>query len=230
MHLTDVDHGMLGADGIVGGSHGIAVGAAYGTRLLGNPGVVLCFFGDGAANEGSFHEACNLAAVLDAPVVFICENNEWALTTRVSTTMRVENIADRAAGYGFPGVVVDGNDVGEMQSVTRIAVDRAREGRGPTLIEAKTHRMTPHSAFVTGQTSSEEELADWRAKDPIKRFAEVIEARGVSRDRMAELASAAGVVVEDATTFAREAAAPDESTVLENVYAPAPWNENGRLA
>ncbi len=111
MHITAIDKGMLGADAIVAGSSAIAVGAAHGLRLQGRNGVVLCFFGDGAANQGILHEACNLAAVLSAPTVFICENNEWAISTPAAASTRIANIADRAAGYGFPGVVTDGNDV-----------------------------------------------------------------------------------------------------------------------
>ena len=111
MHITAMDRGMLGADAIVAGSSAIAVGAAHGLRLQGRDSVVLCFFGDGAANQGILHEACNLGAVLDAPVVFVCENNEWAISTPAAASTRIENISDRAAGYGFPGVVVDGNDV-----------------------------------------------------------------------------------------------------------------------
>src|SRR5919201_5160337 len=124
MHITAMDHNMLGADAIVAGSTPIAVGAAHGLRLRGADGVVLCFFGDGAANQGILHEACNLAAVLSAPVVFVCENNEWAISTPVAAATKIANIADRAAGYGFPGEVVDGNDVLEMQSATADAVAR----------------------------------------------------------------------------------------------------------
>jgi acetoin:2,6-dichlorophenolindophenol oxidoreductase subunit alpha len=230
MHITDVDHGMLGADGIVGGGHGIAVGAAYGARLLGKNSVILCFFGDGAANEGSFHEACNLAAVLDAPVVFICENNEWALTTRVSNTMRIANIADRAAGYGFPGVVVDGNDLFAVRAAARTAVDRARSGQGPTLIEAKTHRMTSHSAFATGRTSTDEELAEWRKKDPIDHVVRALEQLGTLDVRIAELRERAVRIVDEATEFARAAEPPSADGAREGVYAPAAWNADGRLA
>ncbi len=118
MHITAIDKGMLGADAIVAGSSAIAVGAAHGLRLQGRDGVVLCFFGDGAANQGILHEACNLAAVLSAPAVFVCENNEWAISTPAAASTRIANIADRAAGYGFPGVVTDGNDVLGVRGVT----------------------------------------------------------------------------------------------------------------
>src|SRR5262249_43141853 len=124
MHITAMDRGMLGADAIVAGSSAIAVGAAHGLRLQGKDSVVACFFGDGAANQGILHEACNLAAVLNAPAIFVCENNEWAISTPASASTRVQHIAERAAGYGFPGVVADGNDVLEMRELTAEAVTR----------------------------------------------------------------------------------------------------------
>src|SRR5438132_7448907 len=170
MHITAIDKGMLGADAIVAGSSAIAVGAAHGLRLQGRDGVVLCFFGDGAANQGILHEACNLAAVLSAPAVFLCENNEWAISTPAAASTRIANIADRAAGYGFPGVVTDGNDVLGVREVTAEAVARARSGEGPTLIEAKSYRVTPHSAATKTDLRPPEELDAWRARDPILRF------------------------------------------------------------
>ena len=170
MHITAIDRGMLGADAIVAGSSAIAVGAAHGLRLQGVDGVTVCFFGDGAANQGILHEAFNLAAVLDAAVVFVCENNEWAISTPIAAVTRVEDIAIRAAGYGFPGVVVDGNDVLAVRQVALEAVERARAGAGPTLIEAKSYRIAPHSAARKTDLRSPAELEEWRARDPILRF------------------------------------------------------------
>jgi TPP-dependent pyruvate/acetoin dehydrogenase alpha subunit len=231
MHITAMEHGMLGADAIVGGSLALAVGAACGARLQGRDSVVVCFFGDGAANEGSFHEACNLAAILDAGVVFVCENNRWAMTTPISSVMRNEDIADRAAGYGFPGFVVDGNDVVAMHEAAAAAVRRAREGEGPTLIEAKTYRMTPHSAFATGVTSTAEELETWRQRDPIDRLVGRLTAEyGVSADRIAEIAQEALAEVERATAFALDSEPPVAETATADVYAPADWLRAGRLA
>ena len=230
MHITAMEHGMLGADAIVGGSHAISVGAAYGLKLRGRDSVVVCFFGDGASNEGSFHEACNLASVLEAPVVFVCENNQWALSTPVQSVMKIENIADRAASYGFPGVVADGNDVLAMHEAAAEAVARARAGSGPTLIEAKTYRMTAHSAFATGATSTEEELAAWRKKDPIDRLARHLLDRGVSQARLDELVAKVAEEIERATKSAIEAAPPPASEAVENVYAPSDWLREGVLA
>ena len=166
MHITAVDQGMLGADAIVAGSSAIAVGAAHGLRMQGRDGVTVCFFGDGAANQGILHEAFNLAAVLDAAVVFVCENNQWAISTPISAVTRVDDIAVRAAGYGFPGVAVDGNDVLAVRRAAGEAVERARAGAGPTLLEAKSYRIEPHSAARKTDLRSPAELEAWRARDP----------------------------------------------------------------
>jgi acetoin:2,6-dichlorophenolindophenol oxidoreductase subunit alpha len=231
MHITAMDLGMLGADAIVGGSQALAVGAAYGARLKGQTSVVACFFGDGAANEGSFHEALNLASVLSAPVIFVCENNQWALTTPVSASMKIENIADRAGSYGFPGVIADGNDVLAMRQATVAAAARARAGDGPTLIEAKTYRVTTHSAYSTSDTRSPEEIEGWRRKDPISRFtAYLTEEARLSSSRLDALRSQAQQAVEEATEFALAAPAPSPEQALEDVYAPSDWNRASRLA
>src|SRR5262249_30972941 len=174
MHITALGEGMLGAAAIVAGSSAMAVGAAHGLRLQGRDGIVLCFFGDGAANQGVLHEACNLAAVLDAPVIFVCENNQWAISTPAAASTRVENIADRAAGYGFPGVTVDGNDVPAVRTVIGTAAARARAGDGPTLVEAKSYRITPHSAATKTDLRPPEELDAWRSRDPILRFSRLL--------------------------------------------------------
>ncbi|NIL91582.1 Acetoin:2,6-dichlorophenolindophenol oxidoreductase subunit alpha [Rhodococcus fascians] len=231
MHITAVEHGMLGADGIVGGSHAIAVGAAYGSRLQGRDTVVACFFGDGAANEGSFHEACNLAAVLDAPVIFVCENNGWALSTRASSTVRVDDLSVRAAGYGFPGFTVDGNDVHAVRAAANDAVARARAGRGPTLIEAKTHRMSPHSAFATGETSTREELEAWSKRDPIAGLIRRAVDEGVlDLDEAEAIRKRASAAIDVASQYAVDDEQPEPASAFEDVYAPAEWNKENRLA
>jgi TPP-dependent pyruvate/acetoin dehydrogenase alpha subunit len=231
MHITAIDKGMLGADAIVAGSSAIAVGAAHGLRLQGRNGVVLCFFGDGAANQGILHEACNLAAVLSAPTVFICENNEWAISTPAATSTRIANIADRAAGYGFPGVVTDGNDVLGVRMVTAEAVARARAGDGPTLIEAKSYRVTPHSAATKTDLRPPEELDAWRARDPILRFSRaLVEEHGVEPVRLEQLEEQARRDVEEAVEFALASPRPEAAAALEDVYAPAEWLTAGRLS
>ena len=231
MHITAIDKGMLGADAIVAGSSAIAVGAAHGLRLQGRDGVVLCFFGDGAANQGILHEACNLGAVLSAPTVFVCENNEWAISTPATASTRIADIADRAAGYGMPGVVVDGNDVLAVRAVTGEAVARARGGDGPTLIEAKSYRVTPHSAATKTDLRPAEELDAWRARDPILRFSRLLaEERGVEPSRLEELEEQAKRDVEEAVEYALASPRPEPEAALEDVYAPAEWLTPGRLS
>lgn len=231
MHITAMDKGMLGADAIVAGSSAMAVGAAYGLRLQGRDGIVLCFFGDGAANQGILHEACNLGAVLDAPVVFVCENNQWAISTPAAASTRVENIADRAAGYGFPGVVVDGNDVLAVRDVTAEAAARARAGGGPTLIEAKSYRITPHSAATKTDLRPPDELDAWRGRDPILRFSRLLaEEHGVEPARLDQIEQQATADVEEAVEFALASPRPAPEAALEDVFAPADWALPGRLA
>lgn len=230
MHITAMEKGMLGADAIVAGSSAIAVGAAHGFRLQGSDAVVVCFFGDGASNQGLLHEACNLGAVLQAPVVFVCENNQWAISTPTSASMRIENIADRAAGYGFPGVVCDGNDVLAMREATATAVARARAGDGPTLIEAKSYRITPHSAATPTDSRPPEELDAWRLRDPIVRVTQLLEERGVGKERIEAIELEARTAVDAAVEFALASPRPEPPADTEDVYAPSTWTADGRLA
>ncbi len=231
MHITAIDKGMLGADAIVAGSSAIAVGAAHGLRIQGKPGVTVCFFGDGAANQGILHEAFNLAAVLDAAVVFVCENNQWAISTPISAVTRVDDIAVRAAGYGFPGVAVDGNDVLAVGQAAAAAIERARAGAGPTLIEAKSYRIEPHSAARKTDLRSPAELDEWRARDPILRFRRhLVEVAGVAPARVDELEARAACDVDAAVELALASPKPLPGAELENVYAPAAWLTPGRLS
>jgi acetoin:2,6-dichlorophenolindophenol oxidoreductase subunit alpha len=236
MHITAIDKGMLGADAIVAGSSAIAVGAAHGLRLQGRDGVVLCFFGDGAANQGILHEACNLGAVLSAPAVFICENNEWAISTPAAASTRIANIADRAAGYGIPGEIVDGNDVLGVRSITAEAVARARAGEGPTLIEAKVSRLTAHSSDDQ-QTKyrSEEELAAEKGRDPLPRFrSQLVDAGVLTPEAEARITASITADVDDATEYAESQPDPDPATAMKWVFAedwpgetPPAWGMGG---
>lgn len=230
MHITAIEQGMLGADAIVAGSSALAVGAAHGLRLQGRDSVVVCFFGDGAANQGILHEACNLAAVLSAQVIFVCENNEWAISTPASASTRIPNIAERAAGYGFPGVVADGNDVVEMRTVTEEALARARAGDGPTLIEAKSYRITAHSAATKTDLRPAKELDAWRARDPILRLSRTLAESGVDEARLEELETQARADVDVAVEFALASPRPDPETAVEDVYAPSDWTARERLS
>jgi TPP-dependent pyruvate/acetoin dehydrogenase alpha subunit len=158
MHITDVSRGMLGADGIVGGGIPIAAGAALGMKLRGIQSTVFCFFGDGASNQGSFHEALNFAAVYRLAVIFICENNLWALSTAFEETTAGGSVANRAASYGMPGQRVDGNDVEVVFEAAGAAADRATEGAGPSLIECVSYRWEPHSIFTRRETRPQQEI------------------------------------------------------------------------
>jgi pyruvate dehydrogenase E1 component alpha subunit len=168
MHLTDIEQGLLGAFGIVGASLPVAVGAAMSAKLRGTTAVALTFCGDGAANIGTFHEALNMAAVWKAPVVFVIENNLYGEYSPVSETTSVVDLAVRAQSYAIPGVIVDGQVVEEVHAATAEAVERARRGDGPTLIEAKTYRYRGHASRDPGKYRPADEIAAWRARDPIE--------------------------------------------------------------
>jgi pyruvate dehydrogenase E1 component alpha subunit len=231
MHITAMEHGMLGADAVVGGSLALAVGAAYGLRLQEEDAVVVTFFGDGAVNEGLFHEAANLAAVLDAGVVFVCENNQWAISTPIEATTRIGDLAVRAQAYGFPGVVVDGNDVVAVHEVAAEAVARARRGAGPTLIEAKTFRVRGHGAKPQPDPRPAELIALWESRDPIDRLRRRLAGElGVAETRLDELDREATDEVERAVQVALAAPVPDPALAVEDVYAPSEWTRPGRLA
>src|SRR5919107_1369820 len=182
MHIADVGAGMLGANGIVGGSMGIACGAGWAFKRRGQDHAALCFFGEGAANEGIFHEALNLAAIWKLPVVFLCENNQYGMSMSVKRATAIENISDRAAAYGMPGVTVAGTELDEVYKATLEALERARAGEGPTLLEAITYRYLGHSKSDANLYRTREEISTWRKRDPIERFAAVLEGEGVLQE------------------------------------------------
>ncbi len=170
MHMADVSRGNLGANGIVGGGIPIAVGAALTAQMKATDHVTVCFFGDGATNEGSFHEALNLAAIWDLPVVFVCENNAYGMSSPIEKMVCIDDLAIRARSYGFPGVTIDGNDLHAVQQTAKGAIERAREGGGPTLIEAKTYRYKGHSRSDRQVYRSQQEVKEQQKKDPITRY------------------------------------------------------------
>lgn len=220
MHIADVEKGNLGANGIVGGGIPIAVGAALTSKMRQENYVVLCFFGDGASNEGSFHEAVNLASIWDLPVVFICENNQYGMSGSVKDMMRVENIADRAGAYGIPGEVADGTDMIEIMRTVNKAVERARSGEGPTLVEMKTYRWKGHSKSDAKKYRTREEEQEWRAKDGIKRFKNVLVEAGILTEESArQLQQEAALEIDEAVKFAEESPEPSLDRLLEDVYA-----------
>ena len=174
MHLADMSVGTPPSNAIVGANVPIAAGAAIGFKIRGLDRVAVSFFGDGGANIGTVHEGMNLAAVKDAPVIFVCENNLYGTSTHQSLAMRIEDIAKRAAGYGMPGAVVDGMDVLAVHQAAEKAVRRARAGKGPTLLECKTYRYTGHSRGDPCGYRSKEEVAHWKARDPIPRCHKIL--------------------------------------------------------
>ena len=170
MHIADVSKGNLGANGIVGGGIPIAVGAALSAKRRKTKNVVISFFGDGANNEGAFHEALNMASIWKLPVIFVCENNRYGMSTSTERSMAVPNVADRAVAYSMPGVIVDGNDFRQVAQASFDAVERARSGQGPTLIESKTYRIRGHSRSDRNRYRTKEEIESWQARDPIVAF------------------------------------------------------------
>ena len=220
MHIADVSQGNLGANGIVAGGIPIAVGAALSAKMQKNNKVVISFFGDGANNEGAFHESLNMASIWKLPVVFVCENNGYGMSTSTARSTAVENIADRAAGYSMPGVVVNGNDFSAVAEVSTVAIDRARRGEGPSLIECKTYRHRGHSKSDRNRYRTKEEIEEWKtSRDPIQLFeAELqqyglIDEAGVNAVRSeVETEIAAGIA------FAQQSPSPASTAVLEYVY------------
>ena len=220
MHIADFALGMLGATAVVGAGLPIAVGAALSIKLRNTNQVVACFFGEGASNQGTFHESLNLASAWALPVVFVCENNLYAMGTCQSKAMNIKNIADRAAAYGMVGTIADGNDVLAVYEKTQEAVQHARDGKGPTLIECKTYRHKGHSRVDSAKYRPEEEVEEWLAKDPIKRHGEKLrqmnilvpaDIQKIEKDVMAE--------VEEAVKFAVDSPYPAPEEALDDVYA-----------
>jgi len=220
MHIADFSVGMLGATAVVGAGIPIATGAGLSIKLRGTDQVAVCFFGDGASNQGTFHEGINLAAVWHLPVVFVCENNLYAMGTRQTRAMLIDNIADRAAGYGIPGVVVDGNEVLAVFEAARVAVERARQGKGPTLMECKTYRLRGHSRFDPAAYRPKDEVNEWLKKDAIARFqAKLLEMGIITEVEVQRTVEKARYDVEEATKFALESPFPEPAEALEDVYA-----------
>ncbi len=222
MHLADFSVGSLGESGIVGAGLPIAVGAALSSRVRGTDQVALSFFGDGASNHGTFHESLNLAAIWKLPAIFLCENNGYAATTAFAATTSVADISARAAGYGIPGVVVDGQDVIAVAEVVERAVARARRGEGPSLVEAKTYRYCEHAegAGMPSHYRSADEVARWRERDPIALSrARLLRDRAASEDAIAAVEAAVEREVEAAVQFAEASAWPSPGEAARAPFA-----------
>ncbi|MDI6690758.1 MAG: thiamine pyrophosphate-dependent dehydrogenase E1 component subunit alpha [Candidatus Bathyarchaeota archaeon] len=220
MHIADFSIGMLGATAVVGAGMPIAVGAGLSIKLRKTRQVVACFFGEGASNQGTFHEGINMASIWRLPVIFICENNLYAMGTHQSRVMNIENIADRALAYGIPGVIADGNDVLAVYEKALQAVERARKGEGPTLIECKTYRHKGHSRVDPAKYRPKAEVEEWLAKDPIKRFKEKLLQEGVLiQVEVQKIEREVAAEIEEAVKYAMESPYPAPEEALEDVYA-----------
>ena len=230
MHIADMELNIMGANGIVGAAMPLATGAGLAAKLQGTDQVAVAFFGDGASNQGVFHESLNLAAVWKLPVIFVCENNQYALSTSYRNTTAVSQVSNRAASYEIPGITVDGNDGVEVYLVLREAVDRARAGDGPTLIEAMTYRHGQHSLRVNlRDPRPEDELKSWMDRDPIARMEKRLTSEGgFSDEQFDETTQAVDAEIETAVTFGRESPEPAVQVMLDAVYAPhATYTEPG---
>jgi pyruvate dehydrogenase E1 component alpha subunit len=224
MHIADFRIGMLGACGIVGGGIPVAVGAALSAYYRGTDQVAVAFFGDGAANEGSFHESLNMASALKLPAVFVCENNQYGEFTPAEKAMNIKDVAARAAAYGIPGVIVDGTDALKVHDAALAAVARARRGDGPTLIEAKTHRRGGHAegevAFLAGQVyRSAAELEAAQTNDPVLKLQSYIVEHGIApADHLENLDHEIGQAVSEAISFARNSPEPALDSIFEDTW------------
>ncbi len=221
MHIADVDANNLGANGIVAGGIPIAVGVGLSIKMRRTDQVCLVIFGDGAANEGAFHEALNMASIWTLPIVFLCENNQYAMSMPVEKAFNIEHISQRAAAYGLPGVTVDGNDVLAVYSAVSQAAARARRGEGATLVEAKTYRYKGHSKSDKQAYRSREEVRAWQDnRDPIMRFTNLLLMAGlVDEAETARMRDQAIAIIDAAVAFSEASPAPDIADIMDGVYA-----------
>ena len=219
MHISDRDKGILGANGIVGAGIPIATGAAFASKYKGDGRVAVSFFGDGAANRGTFHEALNMAAAFKLPAVFVCENNLFAISVCARYHMAISDISDRAAAYGMPGYSIDGNDVELVYETAKAAVERARRGEGPTLIECKTWRHRGHYEGDPDDYRTAEEKAEWMQKDPIERLAKRLIEEGIcTQAELDAIASDADKLLAEAIDEAEAAPVPSVSALMADIY------------
>jgi pyruvate dehydrogenase E1 component alpha subunit len=220
MHIADVKAGNLGANGVVGGGIATAMGVALGLKMQRRDQIILSFFGDGAANIGPFHESLNMAAIWSLPVVYVCENNQYAMSYSVEDAFAIEHISDRAAAYGMPGVTVDGNDVMAVYEAVSEAVSRARGGEGPSLVENVTYRWRGHSKSDANRYRTRDEIEEWKRKDPIRRFRQALVQDGVLTEAEADdIEKEAYAAIDASVEYADSSPDPDVETIEEGVYA-----------
>ena len=223
MHIADVTKGNLGATGIVGSNIPVAVGAALSVNMRKTKQVVLCFFGDGASNNGVFHESLNMAAVWKLPVVFVCENNLYGMSVAASRCSAVQDMADKAKAYDIPNMICDGMDILDVKETIKKAVERARVGDGPTLVECKTYRYFGHSRSDPRAYRTKEEEKEWRSKCPIKQFSKkLVDNKILAKQEIAQIERQAEEAVESAEKFAVESPYPDVKELRDDIYAPSP--------
>ncbi len=221
MHLADREVGVVGESGIVGAGLPLAVGAGLSAKVRGTDQVSLCFFGDGASSEGSFHESLNLASIWDLPVVFVCENNMYGATSPAREVIAVEDIADRAAGYDMPSEIVDGQDADAVYEAVNCAVVRARKGSGPSLVECKTYRFGEHAEglIIPVPYRDSEEVERWKQRDPVDLYRDRLIRGGVLSESQADdLAEQAGKLVDEAVFFARDSEFPDPAEAFTDIF------------
>jgi len=220
MHIADFSVGMLGAVAIVGAGIPIAAGAGWACQYRGKGQIAVSFFGDGAANEGAFHEGINLAAVWKLPVIFVCENNVYGFSTHYRRVTPIDNIADRASSYGIPGVVIDGMDLVSVYNEAEKAVHRARKGQGPTLIECKTYRYMGHSRFEKSAYRTKVELEEWKKRDPIPSFEDyMLNKLKIEEQEIKAVMAQVDAEIEEAVAFAEKSPAPGPDDYKKYIYA-----------
>jgi len=219
MHICDASKGILGANGIVGAGHDLVLGAGLSVKYRGTDQVAICFFGDASTNQGTFHESLNLASVWKLPIVYVCENNGYGISMSQKRHMAITDIADRGVAYNIPGVVVDGNDVIAVSQAAAEAIKRAREGKGPTIVECKTYRQRGHFEGDPGTYKPKEEQAAWVKKDPIPRFEKYIIENGIlSEEGIKEIGADIDSIIKEALEFANNSPWPEVESALEDVY------------
>ena len=227
MHIVDMSKGMLGTNGVVGASIPLALGAALTSKVKKLNRVAVAFFGDGGANQGILHETMNLASIWSLPVVFVCENNGYAMSTPTEYALSISQVSDRAAGYDMPGIHVDGMDVFAVYDAAGAAVARARAGDGPSLLECETYRYYGHTVFDNPLTyRSKEEEDHWRARDPIQHFRNTILPEGdLTAEELDQIDQEASVLMDEAIKFADESPLPEEAEIYQDVYVSYPIEE-----
>jgi acetoin:2,6-dichlorophenolindophenol oxidoreductase subunit alpha len=221
MHIADAESGNLGANGIVAGGIPIAVGAALAIKKQKRDDVAICFFGDGATNEGAFHEALNMAALWKLPVIFLCENNKYGMSVSTERSMAVADVATRAVGYNMEGVIVDGNRIEDVAEAVQTAITKARKGGGPTLVECKTYRIRGHSKSDRNRYRTKEEIEDWKLRDPIGHFETELVAHGIATaDEIAAINASVDAEIAAGIEFAKNGTDPSPDEVTRDVYTP----------